>query len=177
MGENYQEMKLRKAREAEERRAAAAKAAPKRPVDVKEIRARHAKTGRKLSDAEAKAVTSSFKRLLNTTAQDLLRAEETARREQDVAEAPAQPAENLILQVGPEGSDLQQDFELLLQYTMSYEREKALAASRPGWGSVQIALINRWDLVRKPRPTPSFLGWNLTTNVMPTVPADEVVEA
>jgi hypothetical protein len=106
-----------------------------------------------------------------------LRAEETARREQDVAEAPAPPAQNLILQVGPEGSDLQQDFELLLQYTMSYQCEKTLAASRPGWGSVQVSAINAWDLIRKPRPTPSFVGWNLTTNAMPTVPADEVVEA
>jgi hypothetical protein len=162
----FQDLADRKAREREAKLAAKPKTA--RP-------AKRYSSGRKpMSDEEIKKWRE---RNIPKDTAAIQKAEETAPREADLAETPPAPAENLILQVAPEGSDLQQDFELLLRYTVSYQGEKTLAGARPGWGTVQLASINAWDLCRKPRPTPSFIGWNLTVDPMPTVPTSELIEA
>jgi hypothetical protein len=84
---NFAELKARREQEAKAKREAKAKAAPKRNMinNAGLIRSRHALMKRKLTDAEAKTVTAAFKQRRNTTAYDLVREEEIAKREADVA--------------------------------------------------------------------------------------------
>jgi hypothetical protein len=174
---NFQELRDKKLAAAAAERKRLAEAKPQRAVDVKEIRARRRVTGRKLTDAEAKAVTSAFRCLQSTTTHDLMRAAEIARREEYAAESPP-PAveETVILQVGSAGSDTQIDYELMLDFAIPYERERAWPSARPGWGTLDPARIDPWRLCRRSKPV-SLFGHNLTTDREPQLEPGELLEA
>jgi len=76
------------------------------------------------------------------------------------------------------GFSLQADYELLLRFVTAYEREKVWPGARPGWGEVQLASINPWELCRLPKPVAPPTGFNLTTHQAPSgPPAEALMEA
>jgi hypothetical protein len=79
-----------KAKRDAERLAKAAKPKASRVMTAAEIRSRHAKWGKRLTDAEVKTVTSEFRARLSKTTYDIMREEEIAKREADFVEGEAQ---------------------------------------------------------------------------------------
>jgi hypothetical protein len=124
----------------------------------------------------AEEIATWRKTHLPRTTDDVQKAEEEAKLALDVApEAPPPAEENLMLPIGPPGSDEQRDYEMICKYVTPVE--KPWVGGRPGWGELEVGRIDQWDLCRLPKPEPAPGGFNLTTAKMPTIPAATLIEA
>jgi hypothetical protein len=138
---------------------------------------RHVRMKPRRSPDEIRKLAAAWKA---PTHEDIIKQQQAERAERDSAlpmsdDVPTPMQEVEIIQLG--NADLQQTYELLIGYTVPYEREKAWVFARPGWGTVQISGIDPWALMRKPSPIEPPSGFNLTTSKKPQPDPSDVAVA